>query len=311
MDKGLLIEGVTKAYGGKPVLAGVDLHVPAGQIIGVLGVNGTGKTTLARIASGLLKPDSGAVRLEGREPSRHTRALVGVTLPDAGWDQLHSAQELVELHCRLFGWSLHAARERARSLLLAVGLGPVAERRVRTYSFGMKRRLDFTLATAHDPPILVLDEPTNGIDIRGRETIWNEIRRQRSVGKAILLFSQDMDEVEHCADLVGFLVTGRLGAHQTPADVRRLSGSFRVRLRLGKEGRPQQALQVLREAGVLAGDAEAFVGDEHLEITGGTDMEAMARLSTDAVSALTRADHPVFSVSIAPPTLEQAVAQRI
>src|SRR4051794_27875181 len=143
MDKGLLIEGVTKAYGGKPVLAGVDLHVPAGQIIGVLGVNGTGKTTLARIASGLLKPDSGAVRLEGREPSRHTRALVGVTLPDAGWDQLHSAQELVELHCRLFGWSLHAARERARSLLLAGGGGPGGRRRGGRHSVGPKKGVGF------------------------------------------------------------------------------------------------------------------------------------------------------------------------
>ncbi|HEY6392180.1 MAG TPA: ABC transporter ATP-binding protein [Bryobacteraceae bacterium] len=313
MDEAIRLEGIGKSYGGKTVLKDLALRVMRGQVVGVLGVNGAGKTTLSRIVAGLLKPDSGAGWVAGQELSKRSRALIGITLPDAGWDNLHTGRELVELNCRLFGFTKPEARERAKAILAAVGLAATADRRVRTYSLGTKRRLDFALAIAHDPAILVLDEPTNSMDLRGRDLIWNDILRRRAEGKAILLFSQDMAEVERCADTVAFLVDGKLGAYKTPAEIRHLSGAYRIRVRLTERDRLAQALGVVKDRcqAVSQDGVQSSITEDHLEFTSDAGIQTMMLVGVEVVNALTKADYQILSVTTAPPTLEEAVAQRI
>ena len=205
--------------GGIRAVDGIDLEVAPGEVFGFLGPNGAGKTTTVRMLVTLLRPTGGRAEVAGfdvaREPAE-VRRRIGVALQEAALDLLMTGRELMELQAVLHGIPPRQVRERAADLVRRVGLDDAAERRVGTYSGGMRRRLDLAMALIHEPQILFLDEPTTGLDPTSRLTLWNEVRRLRDEGTTVFLTTQYLEEADQLADRVGIIAGGRIVAEGTP-----------------------------------------------------------------------------------------------
>ncbi|MFZ9231247.1 MAG: ABC transporter ATP-binding protein, partial [Ilumatobacteraceae bacterium] len=181
---------------------GVDLEVHTGEIFGLLGPNGAGKSTIVRMLTTLLKPTSGTAHVAGFDVAKEAdkvRRSIGVALQDAAIDPLMTGRELLNLQAVLYGLSKSAGRARGDELLERVGLTAAAERRVGTYSGGMRRRLDLALSLVHEPTVLFLDEPTTGLDPMSRLTLWEEVRRLNQAGTTVLLTTQYLEEADQLA----------------------------------------------------------------------------------------------------------------
>jgi ABC-2 type transport system ATP-binding protein len=213
----------------------VDLCVEAGEVFGFLGPNGAGKTTTVRMLTTLLSITSGAARVGGvdvaREPDA-VRRLIGVALQEAGLDPRQSGRELLVLQGRLFGLSPRAASARAVELLALVELEDAADRRIKGYSGGMKRRLDLASALVHEPAVLFLDEPTTGLDPASRLTIWDELRRINERGTTVFLTTQYLEEADQLCDRLAIIDGGRIVREGTPA---RLKAELRERQGLASD----------------------------------------------------------------------------
>ncbi|PSL00065.1 ABC-2 type transport system ATP-binding protein [Murinocardiopsis flavida] len=227
---------VRKTYPGreKPSLAGVDLLVDAGRVCALLGANGAGKTTLVRILTTLTGQDSGTVSVNGwdvvRDPAR-VRASIGVVGQYAALDEVLTARENLELFARLIGLSRAAARSRAAELLEQSGLGEYAGQRVSGFSGGMRRRLDLVTSMITRPAVLLIDEPTTGLDPVARRTIWAAVRSLADHGSTVLLTTQYLEEADELADDVVILREGTVVATGTPSDLKALVGEPRMELR--------------------------------------------------------------------------------
>jgi ABC-2 type transport system ATP-binding protein len=206
--------------GGIRAVDGIDLEVAPGEVFGFLGPNGAGKTTTVRMLVTLLRPTGGRAEVAGfdvaREPAE-VRRRIGVALQEAALDLLMTGRELMELQAVLHGIPPRQVRERAADLVRRVGLDDAAERRVGTYSGGMRRRLDLAMALIHEPQILFLDEPTTGLDPTSRLTLWSEVRRLRDEGTTVFLTTQYLEEADQLADRVGIIAGGRIVAEGSPA----------------------------------------------------------------------------------------------
>jgi ABC-2 type transport system ATP-binding protein len=228
-------EGLVKHYGGRAgvveAVRGVDLRVQAGEVFGFLGPNGAGKSTTVRMLTTLLSITSGTARVAGvdvtHEPDEARRRM-GVALQEAGLDPRQTGRELLVLQGRLFGLSAAAAAERARELLELVELGEAADRRIKGYSGGMKRRLDLASALVHEPEVLFLDEPTTGLDPASRLTIWDEVRRINERGTTVFLTTQYLEEADQLCDRLAIIDGGLIVREGTPqqlkADLRERQG---------------------------------------------------------------------------------------
>ncbi len=211
---------VREFKGGVRAVEGVDLRIGSGEIYGFLGPNGAGKSTMVRMLATLLRPTAGRALVAGHDlvgDPKSVRESIGVALQDAAIDPYMTGRELLRLQGVLHGLHRAAGRARAESLLDQVGLVEAADRRVGTYSGGMRRRLDLALALVHAPIVLFLDEPTTGLDPLSRMTIWDEVRRlNREAGTTVFLTTQYLEEADQLADRVGIIDDGRLVAEGTP-----------------------------------------------------------------------------------------------
>jgi|SRR5690554_962132 len=234
MAAAISIAGLRKSFRGQRVLDGIDLEVEAGTVLALLGPNGAGKTTLINILSTLVRADSGSARVGGADVATHpnrVRSMIGLTGQSAAVDQMLTGDENLRMMGRLFGLSRRAAAERSRELLSRLELSDSAHKRVKAYSGGMRRRLDLAISLIATPPILFLDEPTTGLDLRSRLELWQIIRSLGEDGVTVLLTTQYLEEADQLADRIAMLSGGVIVAIGTPADLKDQTGSEVVELR--------------------------------------------------------------------------------
>jgi ABC-2 type transport system ATP-binding protein len=216
-------EGLRKRFGRTEALRGVDLEVPKGSVFGLLGPNGAGKTTAVRILSTLTLPDAGTARVAGfdvvRDPDK-VRYRIGLAGQHASMDEKLSGRDNLRLFGRLYHLPPKVARRRADELLTTFGLAEAGDRYVKTYSGGMRRRIDLISSLITAPPVLFLDEPTTGLDPRSRGEIWDVIRRLVADGTTVLLTTQYLDEADQLADHIAVVDTGRVIARGTPDELK-------------------------------------------------------------------------------------------
>jgi ABC-2 type transport system ATP-binding protein len=228
--EGLVIaaRGLTRTFkGGIEAVRGIDLTVEAGEVFGFLGPNGAGKTTTVRMLCTLLPPTDGSARVAGYDVVKdgsQVRRRIGVALQEIGLDPVQTGRELLELQCGLYGITGKAAKARAQELLDLLGLTDAAERFTKTYSGGMKRRLDLASALVHEPQVLFLDEPTTGLDPASRMTVWNEVRRINESGTTVFLTTQYMEEADKLCNRLAIIDGGKLVAGGTPEELKAQMG---------------------------------------------------------------------------------------
>jgi len=227
-DQPIVAEGLVRTFGDVRAVDGIDLVVESGEIFGLLGPNGAGKSTIVRMLTTLLRPTSGSAKVAGFDVVRQAddvRRRIGVALQDAAIDPLMTGMELLALQAVLYGISPARVRPRAEELLERVGLTAAADRRVGTYSGGMRRRLDLALSLIHQPTVLFLDEPTTGLDPMSRITLWEEVRRLNREGTTVLLTTQYLEEADQLADRVAIVDHGRIVRQGAPRDLKAAVGA--------------------------------------------------------------------------------------
>jgi len=232
-------EALVKRYDGKngdvEAVRGVELRVESGEVFGFLGPNGAGKSTTVKMLTTLLTITSGTARVAGvdiGEDPDEVRRRIGVALQEAGLDPRQTGRELLILQARLFGMSPGEAGERAASLLALVELEDAADRSIKGYSGGMKRRLDLASALVHEPEVLFLDEPTTGLDPASRLTVWDEVRRINERGTTVFLTTQYLEEADQLCDRLAIIDDGRIVREGTPV---RLKSDLRERQGLASD----------------------------------------------------------------------------
>ena len=237
MSNDLAVEaaGLEKSYGKVRVLTGVDLRVPCGSIFALLGPNGAGKTTTIRILATLTKADAGRATVAGYDIVREqhlVRRRISLTGQFAAVDGMQTGEENLRMMARLAGQRRAAARRRARQLLEQFGLADVAGRRVATYSGGMRRRLDLAVGLTGQPSVVFLDEPTTGLDLRSRQSMWQVIGELAGRGGTVFLTTQYLEEADRLADRIAVVDGGRVVAEGTPAELKQQAADQRLDLML-------------------------------------------------------------------------------
>ncbi len=298
--------GLEREYkGGLKAVAGVDLEVAPGEVYGFLGPNGAGKTTTVRMLVTLLRPTGGEASVAGfdvaREPAE-VRRRIGVALQEASLDGLMTGRELMELQATLHGIAPREVAGRAADLIGRVGLTDAAERRVATYSGGMRRRLDLAMALIHSPPVLFLDEPTTGLDPVSRLTLWDEVRRLKAEGTTVFLTTQYLEEADVLADRVGIISAGLLVAEGTPEALKAQVGSPHLDIALEPGSDPAAARAVLARFGALRPGPAAN--------TVSVDVQGGAADIAPVVRALDDAGIMVGSIDLVRPTLDDVFVEK-
>jgi ABC-2 type transport system ATP-binding protein len=295
----LMIEakGLTKRFGKVEALAGLDLDAPAGSVLAVLGPNGAGKTTLVRTIATLLRPDGGTLRVGGIDVAEHpkqVRRSIGLAGQYAAVEPALSGRENLRMIARLFGHDRRAGNAAADEVLEQLGLSDAADRLVRTYSGGMQRRLDLGASLVGAPQLLVMDEPTTGLDPRSRNDLWLNIEDLAKGGTNVLLTTQYLDEADRLADKIAIIDHGRLVASGTSNELKSQVGRDVIDVRPCDDADLERAAQAL--------GAEASIDAAHSRVsrpvTEGAD-ELVA-----AVQALGQAGIALEDISLRRPTLD-------
>jgi len=248
----IVTEQLARSFeGGIKAVDGVDLEVAAGEIYGFLGPNGAGKTTTVRMLTTLLLPTGGRARVAGHDVADEAAAVrrkIGVALQEAALDPLMTGRELIHLQATLHSLPRARGRELGDALLQRVGLTLAADRRVATYSGGMRRRLDLAAALVPEPEVLFLDEPTTGLDPVSRQAIWEEVERLNREGTTVFLTTQYLEEADKLADRVGIISAGRIVAEGTPGALKAGIGRPHLELSLA-EGDAERAGEIMARFG--------------------------------------------------------------
>lgn len=248
MAKAIEVKDLIKSFKNLNVLNGINLSVERGTVFALLGPNGAGKTTTVRILSTLLQPDGGSAMVNGfdvvREPNK-VRGVIGLTGQYAAVDEYLSAVENLEMMGRLYHLSKVDTQRRAKELLEQFDLVEAAHRPVKTYSGGMRRRLDLALSLIAAPPIIFLDEPTTGLDPRSRLVVWNTVKQLVKDGVTILLTTQYLEEADQLADKIAVIDGGKVIAEGTASELKRRVGSERLEVVIAKQDDFDKAVKAL------------------------------------------------------------------
>ena len=302
-DAAIVAEGLGKRFGRVAALDGVDLELPAGGVLGLLGPNGAGKTTAVRILTTLLRPDRGWARVAGLDVAGHpaqVRRLIGLSGQYAAVDPFLTGQENLVMIGRLYGLSRRQACRRAGDLIGQLELTGVAGRLVRTYSGGMRRRLDLAASLLAAPPVLFLDEPTTGLDPCGRLALWQVLGGLTAQGTSLLLTTQYIEEAERLASTVVIINHGKVIASGTPAQLKDRAGGDRLELRSPPGQDPRRLAAALAALGTGEPVIDEPAGRVVLPVAGGPGIlpEVAARLAAAGLR--------VSGLTLRRPTLEEA-----
>lgn len=305
-DPPIVASGLVRHFGSDNSLVravdGVDLEVHQGEIFGLLGPNGSGKSTTVRMLTTLLRPTAGTATVAGFDVVKqadHVRRSIGVALQDAAIDPLMTGNELLELQAVLYGIAPGSVRRRANELLERVGLTAAADRRVGTYSGGMRRRLDLALSLIHQPTVLFLDEPTTGLDPMSRITLWEEVRRLNREGTTVLLTTQYLEEADQLADRVAIIDNGKIVKQGTPTDLKAAVGAPTLLISV-TASESERAAATLARFGELRPTPEGTLG---VGLVGG------AGQVTDVVRALDEAGLQIHHLELNEPSLDDVFAE--
>jgi ABC-2 type transport system ATP-binding protein len=301
-EPAIVAEGLHKRFGAIHALDDVSLTVPVGTILGLLGPNGAGKTTIVKILTTLLRPDAGSARVAAFDvvtQAGQVRSVVGLAGQQAAVDPLLTGQENLDLIATLHHLGRREARRRVRELLERFELTDAADRRASTYSGGMRRRLDLAASLIGQPQVLVLDEPTAGLDPASRQALWATIQSLVDQGTTALLTTQYLEEADQLADDIAVIDHGQLVAQGTPDQLKAQVGGHRIELQLANPSDASAAVRALED---LAGSSppviDPLTGRLIVPITGGVAPTA------EVIRALDTAGIDVADLAVRRPTLD-------
>jgi len=289
-DEPIQAGDLRKRYGDVEAVAGIDLTVPAGTVLALLGSNGAGKTTIVHILTTLVRPDSGWARVAGHDVVREAasvRATIGLAGQLAAVDDFLTGRENLEQIGRLYHLGWRASRQRARELLETMDLADAAHRTARTYSGGMRRRLDLAASLVGQPPVLFLDEPTTGLDPQGRIALWDIIRRLVDRGTTVLLTTQYLEEADRLADQIVMMHLGRVLTRGTADELKSAYGGDRLELRLTDPADSTRAARAVAGLGTGQVQTDTEAGVVTLPVDdGAAALPAVVRHLDDALVKL-------------------------
>ncbi|WP_199430882.1 ATP-binding cassette domain-containing protein [Qaidamihabitans albus] len=307
-DLAIETSGLVKVFGKTRAVDGVDLAVPAGTVYGVLGPNGAGKTTAVKMLATLLRPDGGEARVFGHDVLREAdavRSRVSLTGQYASIDDDLTGMENLVLLGRLLGHRKPAARDRAARLLDAFGLSDAADRSVKGYSGGMRRRIDIAASIIKTPDVLFLDEPTTGLDPRSRNQVWDIVRIIVAQGTTVMLTTQYLDEADHLASRIAVIDQGKVIAEGTPGELKASVGAGSIHVRLRDANQRADAQRVMARA--LGGEVQLDADPVALtaRISGDESDAGAADRAATALAELAGARITVDDFSLGQPSLDE------
>ena len=298
----IVAENLVRHFGDVEAVNGINLQVNAGEIFGFLGPNGAGKSTVVRMLTTLLRPTSGKAFVAGFDVAKHpneVRRRIGVALQDAAIDPLMTGVELLRLQAVLYSIPKSKMKSRADELLERVGLTAAADRRVGTYSGGMRRRLDLALSLIHQPTVLFLDEPTTGLDPMSRVSLWEEVRRLNNEGTTVMLTTQYLEEADQLADRIAIIDKGIIVREGKPQELKASVGFPTLVVNVSRD-QHELAKSILMSFGELRPTAEGTLG---VGLRGG------AEAVTDVVRKLDESSIRVQHLELNEPSLDDVFAE--
>lgn len=306
MAPAVLIEKLQKRYGSVEAVKDVSLRVEPGEIFGLLGPNGAGKTTTLRCLCTLATPDAGKLKVSGvsvLDNPKMARQLLGYVAQEVALDKVLTGRELLQLQAALYHLPRGTAKERIDQMLSLLGLTDWADKKTGTYSGGLKKRLDLAAGLLHQPDVLVLDEPTVGLDIESRVAVWDFLRQLRSNGTTVLITSHYLEEVDALADRVAIIDKGVVIAMGTPSELKDRVGGDRVTLRIREFTPPEEA----ETAKTMLKDLP-FVQEVIINEAQGNSLNLVVDPQSEALitiqQALKQSGLPTFGISQARPSLD-------
>lgn len=306
MSPAVRVEHLKKRYGAIEAVKDISFSVQPGEIFGLLGPNGAGKTTTIRCLCTLAKPDSGTLEVEGVsviEQPKLARRLLGYVAQEVALDKILTGRELLQLQADLYHLSSNQSKERIQLLLEILKLSDYAEQKTGTYSGGLRKRLDLAAGLLHQPAVLVLDEPSVGLDIESRFILWDFLRQLRDAGTTVLITSHYLEEIDALADRLVIIDQGKVLAEGSPAELKDRVGGDRVTLRIREFANLEEA-----EKAKYLLDSLDFVEDVIINTAQGNSLNLVVKAQSNPLSTIEQtlisANIPIFSLSQSRPSLD-------
>ncbi|MFK8186357.1 MAG: ATP-binding cassette domain-containing protein [Phormidesmis sp.] len=306
MAPAVLVKNLKKSYGDVEAVKDVSFSIEPGEIFGLLGPNGAGKTTTIRCLCTLMTPDAGELQLNGvsvLENPKAARRLLGYIAQEVALDKVLTGRELLALQAAIYHLPKAKAKSRIEEMLALLEISDIADKKTGTYSGGQKKRLDLAAGLLHQPAVLVLDEPTVGLDIESRSSVWRFLRQLQSEGTTILLTSHYLEEVDALAGRVAIIDAGKVISTGTPADLKAEVGGDRITLRIREFTPDDEATKAQALLSALPIVQEVIVNSAQ-----GNSLNLVVNKDSDALSAvqsaLKQAELPTFGISQSQPSLD-------